>query len=106
MEELTWQSLAGPTATVAVVTLLLTICKAALGVVWRPLINGILALVFGVLVSVGVTAGIGAAQGGLADPLWATYLLAALNGLICSGAVLGVTVRYDSKNVQYGSKPE
>jgi hypothetical protein len=97
MEELTWQSLAGPTSTVAVVTLMLTICKAALPGVWRPLINGILALVFGVAVSIGVTAGIGAATGGLADPVWATYLLAGLNGIICAGAVLGVTTRYDAK---------
>lgn len=97
MEELTWQSLAGPTATVAVVTLLLTICKAALTTVWRPLVNGILALVFSVAVSIGVTAGIGVAVGGLAEPIWVTYLLSALNGIICAGAVLGVTVRYDAK---------
>jgi len=92
VEPLSWESLAQPASVVAAVSLLLMICKAALGMYWNTLINGIGALVFGIVVSVGIAAAIG-----LEDPQWLGYVLAGLNGIVYAGAVLGVNQRFSAK---------
>lgn len=93
MEELTWQGLATLPGVLAAVTLLLTILKAVIGIYWTELINRIAALVLSVAAIMGVAAYSGA-------DLWATYLLAAFNGIIVAGALLGVTKVYNQKVVE------
>jgi hypothetical protein len=96
MEFSNWTDLAAPGATVAAVTLLITICKAALGMYWSTTINGIGCLVFGVFVSVATVAGVGYAATS-AREIAAIYALAIINGLIYAGAVLGVNQRFSAK---------
>lgn len=94
MDEITWQSLSTPAAVAAAVTFLLTVLKAALGVYWTSLVNGIAALVLSVGISLGITAAMG-----ITGPMWASLVLAALNGIIVCGAVLGVTNIYKDRVV-------
>ena len=104
MDQLTWQALATPAAAVAGTTLMLTIMKAALGMYWTSLWNGVGALVFSVAISLGTAGALG-----VADPIWAGYLLAGINGVIVAGAVLGVNQRYNSnvkRDVIYKMKVE
>jgi len=91
-EPLSWQQLAQPGAVVALVSLLLLICKSAVGYRWTNMINGIGAIVFGMVISVCI-----GVYFGFEDPVWVGYVLAAINGIVYAGATLGVTTRYSAK---------
>lgn len=91
-EPLTWQQLAQPGAVVALVSLLLMICKSAIGYRWTSMINGIGAIVFGMVISVCI-----GVYFGFQDPVWVGYVLAAINGIVYAGATLGVSTRFAAK---------
>jgi hypothetical protein len=93
MEEISWQTLATLPGAVAGVTLLLTILKAIFGIYWTELINRFAALGLSVAAVVGTTAYLGTNS-------WAGYMLAAFNGIIVAGALLGVTKVYNQKVIQ------
>jgi len=93
MEQITWESLATMPGAIAAVTLILTILKAVVGIYWTEFINRIAALVFSVAVVVGTVAVSGSAD-------WKAFILAAFNGLIVAGALLGVTRMYNQKIVE------
>jgi len=93
MEEITWQSLATLPGAVAAVTLVITVLKAVIGIYWTEVINRIAALVLSVAVVMGVAAFSGATD-------WPSLVLAAFNGLIVAGALLGVNKLYNQKIAQ------
>jgi hypothetical protein len=91
MTEFSWVALATIPGAVAAVSLLLTVLKSVIGAQYTDAVNRYCAL--GLSVAVMVVA-VAASTPGL---LWWGFLLAALNGVVVCGAILGVTAAYTNK---------
>lgn len=93
IEPISWESLATLPGAIAAVSLIITVLKGVIGIYWTELINRVAALVLSVAVVMGVTAFSGSTD-------WPSLVLAAFNGLIVAGALLGVTRMYNAKIIK------
>lgn len=90
MNELNWQQLATGAGDFLAVGMLVVVFKAVFGFYWTAFINRVATLVL-------ATAIPPLAMWALGDATWQTIVLAAFNGMVVAGSLLGVNSVYQSK---------
>lgn len=90
MTELSWTYMATGVGTFFAVGTLVVVFKAVLGVYWTPMINRVATLILATAIPPLATWAMGNTE-------WQAIVLAAINGVIVAGSLLGVNEVYRAK---------